>query len=327
MLKIVNLVLCASISLSVIAQDKHQNYVQAIPGSAQNYDMIAIKGGDFLMGTPTKEKGRGPDEGPQHKVQIEPFWMGKFEIGWDIYDLYAHKNIEIEMANRNPGFDLKKTDASTRPSPPYVDMSFGMGRSGYPAINMTQYAAIYFCKWLYDKTGVFYRLPTEAEWEYACRAGTTTAYSFGDNNKDLDDYGWHKGNSNGSYKKIGTKKPNPWGLHDMHGNVMEWTLDQYYKDYYAKKANGEAKEAYPAVKDLYPTAVRGGSWDDDASWCRSGTRIPSNAEWKMLDPQSPKSEWWLTSASFVGFRIVRPLKTPSPEEINKYYSPELLEDY
>ncbi len=258
-------------SVPLFAQEKLENYTQKISGSNVTYDLVAIKGGEFTMGSPAKEKGRKEDEGPQHAVKIEPFWMGKFEVQWDLYDLFTTKNIEIEMAKRHPDPEnsLAKTDGSTRPSAAYVDMSFGMGRSDYPAINMTQYAAIYFCKWLYEKTGVFYRLPTEAEWEYACRAGTTTAYSFGDDPKLLDEYGWYKSNSNNGYKKIGTKKPNPWGLHDMHGNVMEWTLDQYVKDYYAKRAKGEVNEAFPKVTELYPTSVRGGSWDDDATVCRS----------------------------------------------------------
>lgn len=312
---------------NAVAQDANfKNYTQKIGGSPQVYDMVAIPGGEFLMGSPESEKGRRPDEGPQHKVKIEPFWMGKTEVIWDIYDLYAFKNMEKEMAARHPDPDksVQKTDASTRPSPPYVDMSFGMGRSGYPAINMTQYAAIHFCKWLYEKTGIFYRLPTEAEWEYACRAGSKTAYSFGTDESKLDEYAWHRKNSDAAYKKIGLKKPNAFGLHDMHGNVMEWTLDQYIPDYYAKQPAGEK---YAPVTELYPTAVRGGSWDDEPADLRSAARTASKPEWKILDPQLPKSEWWMTSASFVGFRVVRPLKQPSQEEINAYYSPKLIEDY
>ncbi|MCU0341236.1 MAG: formylglycine-generating enzyme family protein [Spirosomaceae bacterium] len=317
------------LSLGLYAQTKPENYTQKISGSNVTYDMVAVPGGEFMMGSPAKEKGRKEDEGPQHKVKVEPFWIGKHEVIWDFYDLFTNKNIEAEMAKRHadPENSLAKTDASTRPSPSYVDMSFGMGRAGYPAINMTQYAAIHFCKWLYEKTGVFYRLPTEAEWEYACRAGSSTAYCFGDDPKLLDEYAWHKGNSGGGYKKIGTKKPNAWGIHDMHGNVIEWTLDQYSKDFYAKKAAGQTQEPYLKVKELYPMAVRGGSWDDEAAGCRSAVRIPSSPDWKVLDPQSPKSEWWMTSASFVGFRLVRPVKTPTPEEIKAYYSPELMEDY
>ena len=315
------------ICFTAAAQDPNfKNYTQKIGGSPQVYDMVAIPGGEFMMGSPDSEKGRRPDEGPQHKVKIEPFWMGKTEVNWDIYDLYAFKNMEKEMAARHPDPDksVQKTDASTRPSPPYVDMSFGMGRSGYPAINMTQYAAIHFCKWLYEKTGIFYRLPTEAEWEYACRAGSKTAYSFGADESKLDEFAWHRKNSDAAYKKIGLKKPNAFGLHDMHGNVMEWTLDQYIPDYYAKQPAGEK---YAPVTELYPTAVRGGSWDDEPADLRSAARTASKPEWKILDPQLPKSEWWMTSASFVGFRVVRPVKQPSQEEINAYYSPKLIEDY
>ncbi len=316
-------------STIAFSQTKPANYTQKIPGSNQTYDMVAVPAGEFVMGSPATEPGRKDDEGPQHTVKIEPFWIGKHEVTWDFYDLYAFKNMEKEMADRfpDPSKSVAKTDASTRPSPPYVDMSFGMGREGYPAINMTQYAAIKFCKWLYDKTGVFYRLPTEAEWEYAARAGTKTAYSFGNDASKLGEYAWYKDNSDGAYKQIGTKKPNPWGLHDMHGNVMEWTLDQYVPDYYAKKKNGEAKESYAPVTELYPTAVRGGSWDDEADVARSAARVPSSPDWKVLDPQLPKSEWWMTSASFVGFRLVRPVKTPSVAEIEAYYNPPLIEDY
>jgi formylglycine-generating enzyme required for sulfatase activity len=311
------------------AQADFKSYTQKIPGSSQTYDLVPIPAGEFMMGSPASEKGRSDDEGPQHKVKVEAFWMGKYEVTWDLYDLFAFRNMEVEMAVRfpDPTNSVAKTDASTRPSPPYVDMSFGMGRAGYPAINMTQYSAIHFCKWLYDKTGIFYRLPTEAEWEYAARAGTKTAYSFGNDPAKLGEYAWYKDNSDGAYKPIGKKKPNPWGLHDIHGNVMEWTLDQYYADYYARKAKGEVKEAFAPVTELYPNAVRGGSWDDEASVARSAARVPSSPDWKILDPQLPKSEWWLTSASFVGLRLVRPLKVPSKEEIEKYYNPPLIEDY
>jgi len=307
------------------------SYTQIITGSNQTYPMVAIPGGKFMMGSLPAEKGHKPDEAPRHSVTIEPFWMGKFEVTWDIYDLFTTKNIEKEMATRYPdGADLSKTDATTRPSPSYVDMSFGMGRSGYPAINMTQYAAIKFCAWLYDKTGIFYRLPTEAEWEYACRGtgpNASLAYSFGNDVKKLGEYAVFNGNSDGSYKKIGTKKPNSFGLHDMHGNVMEWTQDQYIEDYYKQKAAGTVKEPYAPTTSLYPNSVRGGSWDDDPTVLRSAARTPSAPAWKVLDPQSPKSDWWLTSASFVGFRVVRPAKTPSPAEIRAYYDIKPIKDY
>jgi formylglycine-generating enzyme required for sulfatase activity len=313
-----------------------QSYTQTVAGSDQTYALVAIPGGTFRMGSPATEKGRKTDEGPQHPVTIEPFWMGKFEITWDLYDLFAFTNMEKEMAAKYPAPDanLTPTDATIRPSPPYVDMSFGMGRAGYPAINMTQYAAIKFCAWLYAKTGVFYRLPTEAEWEYACRGNNATAgatagaaWSFGNDVKLLGQYAVFKGNSGGSYKKVGTKKPNSFGLYDMHGNVMEWTQDQYVADYYKRKAAGQISEPYAPTKRLYPHSVRGGSWDDDPATLRSAARTQSDPAWKVIDPQSPKSDWWMTSASFCGFRIARPTKTPSDEEIKAYYSVKPIKDY
>jgi formylglycine-generating enzyme required for sulfatase activity len=309
-----------------------KSYTQTIPGTNQTYAMVAIPGGKFLMGSLPSEKGHKPDEEPKHGVTIEPFYMGKYEVTWDFYDLFAFTNMEKEMAAKYTQTDanLTKTDATTRPSPPYVDMSFGMGREGYPAINMTQYAAIKFCAWLYAKTGVFYRLPTEAEWEYACRGNdknATLAYSFGNDAKQLGDYAVFAGNSGGGYKKVGTKKPNSFGLYDMHGNVMEWTQDQYIEDYYKQVASGKIKEPYAPTTTLYPNAVRGGSWDDEPEVLRSAARTPSAPSWKVLDPQSPKSDWWLTSASFVGFRIVRPAKTPSEDEIKAYYGIKPIKDY
>ena len=309
-----------------------KSYTQTIPGSNQTYAMVTIPGGKFLMGSLPDEKGHNPDESPKHSVTIEPFYMGQYEVTWDLYDLFAFTNMEKEMAAKYTEADanLTKTDATTRPSPPYVDMSFGMGRAGYPAINMTQYAAIKFCAWLYAKTGVFYRLPTEAEWEYACRGtgpNATLSYSFGNDVKKLGEYAVFTGNSGGGYKKVGTKKPNSFGLYDMHGNVMEWTKDQYIEDYYKQKATRKVTESYAPTTTLYPNAVRGGSWDDEPAVLRSAARTPSAPAWKVLDPQSPKSDWWLTSASFVGFRIVRPVKTPSSDEIKAYYDIKPIKDY
>ena len=113
----------------------------------------------------------------------------------------------------------------------------------------------------------------------------------------------------------------------MHGNVMEWTKDQYIPTYYAQKASGKVAEPFAPTTQLYPNSVRGGSWDDDALALRSAARVGSNSSWKVLDPQSPKSDWWMTSASFLGFRVVRPVKTPTPEEIRAYYDIKAIKDF
>jgi formylglycine-generating enzyme required for sulfatase activity len=186
---------------------------------------------------------------------------------------------------------------------------------------MTHHAAMTYCKWLSAKTGKFYRLPTEAEWEYACRAGTTTAYSFGDDPKLLKDYAWTANNSDFKYQKVGKKKPNPWGLHDMHGNVVEWCIDQYDAAFYAQFAGKVSANDWKPSSTPYPHVARGGSWDDDdPALFRSAARRASDKNWKQQDPQLPKSIWYLTDAQFLGFRVVRPLSVPSAEEIHKWWT-------
>lgn len=305
-------------SEKILLQTPFESYTDTIPGSTISFEMVAVPGGEFLMGSTEDEPGHQEDEVPVHPVEISPFWMGKHEITWDEYEIFVYPEMAKEVLENASSNGLIEIDGISQPTPPFVDMSFGMGKKGFPAINMTQYAALSYCKWLSAVTGEFYRLPTEAEWEYACRAGTTTAYSFGDNADQLDDYAWYYGNSENGYKKIGTKKANPWGLHDMHGNVAEWTLDGYLPEYVAEEGKTQFN---PWVKstELYPQVVRGGSWDDDPVDLRSAARLASNPSWKQRDPQIPKSNWWMTDASFLGFRIVRPLKKPSPEEIEQYF--------
>ena len=215
-----------------------KNYTQKIKGTSEKIELIAIPGGEFKMGSPEDENGRKEDEGPQNTIKISPFWMSNYEITWDVYHLFMERKIDKISSGENYGNEVNiNIDAISGATTPYMDMSFGMGFEGYPAINITHYAASKFCQWLSAITGNYYRLPTEAEWEYACRAGTVYAYSFGNDSSKLDEYTWYRNNSNRSYKKVGLKKPNPWGLYDMHGNVSEWTLDQYIFNTYQKRKN------------------------------------------------------------------------------------------
>jgi formylglycine-generating enzyme required for sulfatase activity len=268
-------------------------------------NMVAIPEGDFVMGSANRK-----DEAPPHKVHIDAFWMDKYEVTWDQYRLF--------MFAKDEG-----VDAVSRPTRPYVEMSFGMGIEGYPAISMTQHAANKYAEWLSQKSGQFYRLPTEAEWEYACRAGTTTAYSFGDDVKQLANYAYFAANSGGKYQKVGSKLPNPWGLYDMHGNVMEWTLDQYSTDFYA---HSPASNPWNQATKPYPHAVRGGSWQDRAEQLTCSARVASDPSWKEQDPQLPKSIWYETDAQGLGFRLVRPVKVPSAEEMYKYWNSGVEKD-
>ncbi|MEM8953944.1 MAG: SUMF1/EgtB/PvdO family nonheme iron enzyme [Verrucomicrobiota bacterium] len=307
---------------TVTSEDQMEEYTAAIPDYPNvEYTMVPIKGGTFQMGSPDSESDRNDDEGPQVGVEIKPFWMGKHEVTWDEYIKFMLPELP---RNKDGSLATPKEDATivelvARPTEPYQEMSFGMGQDGYPAICMTQHAANKYCEWLSAQTGHFYRLPTEAEWEYACRAGTNTAYSFGDDPSDLDDYAWYFANSDFQYQQVGQKKPNPWGLHDMHGNVIEWTLDQYAADQYASL--GDDSNATPWLKSStpYPHVARGGSWDDDPQDLRSAARRQSHENWKQQDPQLPKSIWYHTDAVWLGFRIVRPLEVPSAEEMKAYW--------
>jgi formylglycine-generating enzyme required for sulfatase activity len=289
-------------------------YEEKIPGTNLSFKMVPITGGTFTIGSPAGEKGRSADEGPQKQVSIAPFWMGACEVTFDEYDVYA-----------DPEKDKTPIpDGMTRPSPPYIDLTLGMGKTGgFPANSMSQYGALSYCRWLYVKTGVFYRLPTEAEWEYACRAGAATAYPFGNDDAQLKDYAWYANNSEGKYHKVGQLKPNAWGLYDMLGNVAEWTLDQYDAKF-LEHAAGTDPWNKPTTKT--PRTIKGGNYQDDAAKVRSAARLKSDPDWNRRDPQIPKSKWWNADAPFIGFRIVRPVKQPTKEEAEQFFA-EVLDKY
>lgn len=300
-------------------------YTEAVPkAGGASIALLPVVGGTFTLGSPDGEQGRNPDEGPQKKVTVRPFWMSKHEITWKTYNAFYQngkaRNKDGTLVKPPGGDDLAALVC--QPTPQYHDMflngSFANGED-FPAMDMTHHAASKFCQWLSAQTGHFYRLPTEAEWEYACRAGTTTRWSFGDDASKLGDYAWYEDNSNFTYQKVGLKKPNPWGFHDMHGNVAEWVLDQYAPAYYKTLKDGAA-HPWNAPVTRYPRVVRGGSWDSPAAGTRSAARLSSGKTWKNEDPQVPKSVWYHTGAQHVGFRIVRPLQIPTAEQMHRYWN-------
>ena len=300
-----DLALVQKIAARLQKPDPFQPYKHTIPNTVVSYEMVPIPGGEFTMGSPASEKGRTPDEGPQRKIKVEPFWMGKFEVTWDEYRFFMFQNLANEALGADPTLD-----AISRPTKPYVEMSFGMGINGFPAISMTQHAANKYAQWLSAKTGHFYRLPTEAEWEYACRAGQTEQPA-------LSEIAWFVDNSSEKYQLVGKKKPNAFGLYDILGNVAEWTLDQYDPKAFEKPL---PPAGYVPSTTPYPHVSKGGGWSDDASRLRCSSRLGSDPSWKMQDPQLPKSIWYLTDAQFQGFRLVRPLKTPTPAEMFRYWN-------
>jgi formylglycine-generating enzyme required for sulfatase activity len=291
-------------ALEALPQNK-ESYVQSIPGTPVSFKMIAVPSGRFTMGSPSAEKGRDDDEGPEHEVELSAFWIAEHEVTFAEWDAFF-KNMQVPQTKN------VAVDAISRPTTQYIDLTWGMGRDGrHPTNSMSHQAAIMYCKWLTENTGVFYRLPTEAEWEYACRAG-------GQRVSNLGSSGYFLENSQGKFQKTASLKPNAWGLYDMLGNLSEWTLDQYDPAAYTKLKGVQNPVMPPASK--YPKVVRGGSYLDEQKELRCANRIASDASWNKRDPQIPKSKWWLTDGMFVGFRIVRPAQQPSKEEIEKFYS-------
>lgn len=320
------LALCQSLFMScaVASGEAFVAYEEAIAGSDQSVAMVPVPGGSFSMGSPQGEAGRAEDEGPQREVRVADFWMGQYEINWQQYELFVYREEAVFERLADPS-ELERLgiDAVSGATAPYAEMSFGMGKNGYPAVNMTQYAALQFARWVSAKTGQFYRLPTEAEWEYACRAGTQSPFSFGADATVATQYAVFEQNSDGKYAQPGTLKPNPWQLYDMHGNVAEWTMDQYHPGYDSQVS---ADNPWHRPTELYPRVARGGSWVDPVELLRCAARRASSPRWKERDPQIPKSQWWLTNAPFIGFRLVRPRVPPSAEEIGRYWL-EAMEDY
>jgi len=229
-------------------------------------NMVFIPPGTFTMGSPTNEADRWLGDGPQTAVTISRgFWMGQYEVTQGEY--------LAVMGNNPSGF----TGDLNRP----VETVFWYDATNYcAALTQRERAASRIA------TNSVYRLPTEAEWEYACRGWTSTRFSYGDDPgyTNLTDYAWYSGNSGGTTHPVGQKLPNPWGLYDMHGNVFEWCQD-WWADYYA---GGIAVDPQGPSTGLY-RVFRGGSWDNSARYCRSAGRSGTGPGY---------------ASNYVGFRVV-----------------------
>lgn len=287
------------LSTSLVLYSDKRESVQ-IPGSNVVFDLVLIEGGKF------KKEGRS--------FEISPFWMGEKELSYDAFTLFQHRVNDTPISSWTGG--TYSVDAISRPTPQYIDYTFGMGSTGgFPAVSATQQGALRFCEWLYYKTGSFYRLPTEAEWEYACLGRKKSK-------NNIDEVAWHAGNSGDKYHKSGEKLPNDLGLFDMLGNVAEWTMDQYQADYPASVA--EEKDPWVRPTSKHGRSVKGGSFYDDPENCTCTSRVRSSAKWQERDPNLPKSIWWNTDAPNVGFRLVRPVNQPSHEEIIKFFQTAIV---
>ncbi|MFD2101493.1 formylglycine-generating enzyme family protein [Flagellimonas iocasae] len=316
-LGILTLVFAASVqygfSQTIAKLDSSSVYTQKIPGTEVSFDMMAIPGGIYTMGSDSLNI----DESPDHLVKIDSLWAGKYEVTWELFDLFLAENKTV--FDSLPDETLQKVDAITRPSPPFEDPSLGMGKDGFPVVNVSPYAALTFCKWLSTVTGRFYRLPTEAEWEYMCKKGADTEDFFSEKTDVLDQYIWSYENSDYQYAKVGEKLPNAFGLYDILGNVCEWTLDEYNATYYEKFQDSIAENPWNIPTKLHPRVYRGGSWYDDLENISPTKRGESGLYLQKNDPQIPKSFWWYTDSSYIGFRLVSPVEQPSEEEAQKFW--------
>jgi formylglycine-generating enzyme required for sulfatase activity len=226
--------------------------------------LVYIPPGELTMGSPDSEKNREIDEGPQHKVRISKgFYMGIYEV--------TQAQCQAVMGSNPSSF--QSDDLRVKPV------------SGYGPASWND--AVEFCSRLSQKEGKGYRLPTEAEWEYACRAGSTTRFCYGDRDKSLGDYAWYRNNSGGRIHPVGQKKPNAFGLYDMHGNVQEWCSDWYDAGYYSQSPVDNPKGPSTGLFRV----LRGG----DYWWLR----LPSPCRSASRDRNPPNA-----CGSAIGFRVV-----------------------
>ncbi len=207
------------------------------PGPA----MVWLPGGTFRMG---QDDSPHEDEKPVHEVEVNGFSIGQYPVTFAEYDRFCEAT-----GREQPGDSW-------------------WGRGVRPVINVSWEDATAYCKWLSERTGARYRLPTEAEWEYACRASSEAKYCFGDDEEQLGKYAWYLKNAGGKTHPVGEKQANAWGLHDVHGNVLEWVQDWYTNDYYRRSP----RENPTGPESGSGRVVRGGSWDLDTGSCRSAVR-------------------------------------------------------
>lgn len=248
-----------------VSKEPLRAFDEKIPHSTAQLEMLPVPGGKFSLLNPKTKK--------VEEVTIKPFYLAKTETIWDVYDAYYLQQDLTEDQKAN------KVDAASRPSYTYIPPDHGWGHVGYPAIHMSHQSVDFFVKWLSKQTGKKYRLPTEAEWEWAARAGKKEWKVF--SKEDLEKAAWYKGNSDEKVQPVGKKQPNAWGFYDILGNTGEWCIDL---------------EGKPVVC--------GGAFTDTAENISPLRRAYWERKWQETDPQIPKSKWWLADAPFAGLRVV-----------------------
>lgn len=273
LLPIVTSVSCRAYDPVERSKSASRNEKVAIPGTQIWFDMVSIPGGRIRM----ERSGR--------EVTLLPFWISKHEVTWGQFDRFYEFPED------------QKIDGVTRPSAGknYLGLS-GLPpdflESGRPVTNLRIHSALVYCEWLTRKTGKIFRLPTEAEWEFACRAASEEP-------TPVDDYAWHEGNSEERTHPAGLKKPNSFGVFDMLGNVWEYCLE-------------------PDHPPDFGPVLRGGAWNTPADRIRTTPRKTMPAGWSTADPNRPFSVWWFRPDFTQGFRVVRVPETATVEERERY---------
>jgi len=235
-------------------------------------EMVAIPGGSFEMGS----KGAAPDETPVHKVSISPFWMDRYEVVQEEFRKYELPDPSHFKGARQPLDQINWTDAAL----------YCNDRSRAEGLKPCYDEKTWECDFAADG----YRLPTEAEWEYACRAGSSTRYSFGNSPASLKDFAWYTQNASATTHPVGRKKPNSWGLYDMHGNVAEWCNDRYSETYYQQSPDKDPRGPTEGKE----RSLRGGAWNSSPESCRSAYRA-----------SDPAIDDTCLANDAIGFRCVR----------------------
>jgi formylglycine-generating enzyme len=299
------------------------SFTERIPGTTVSFTMMAVPGGRFLMGSPPEEPLRSSNEGPVREVLVDSLFMGEVEVTWDEYLAYYAMTSAEGRSTDTEGirWEIPGVDVVTGATPPYGQPDQGWGLGSRPAITMTFQAAEAYVRWLSHVTGKSYRLPTEAEWEYAARGGTRGPYFFEADPRAIERRGLrgllsrpdtavinrhviYAGNSRSRTAEPSAVEANPFGLRNMLGNVAEFVSDWYAEDAYAR---------YPEGLVMNPTGpnegtervVRGGSFRDDAGRVRVAARSPTTTDACLrTDPQMPKSVWWYSDCNHIGFRVV-----------------------
>ena len=299
----------------------HEDFTETIPGTTISFNMKAIPGGSFKIGSPPKEQMRKSDEGPQKEVELSPYFMAEIEITWDTYlAFYSATAAEGRTTDTEGSRTETDVDAISGPTPPYgqPDQNWGLGNR--PAITLSYHSAETFCKWLSQVTNKTYRLPTEAEWEFAARAGSETPYFvegkpkdfgekgfvgklFGKGSDEINNFVIYSANSNLKTEEPENIEANSFGLKNMLGNAAEYCSDWYAEDAYEQLQEGVNNPKGPATGEEH--VIRGGSFKSDIGEVRSASRdYTKSTAWMKTDPQMPKSIWWLSDCNYISFRVV-----------------------